>query len=381
LVADIGEALGAATGPPGGVATLIVPQDRAWLEVGASSGGAMLAADPTRPDPDVIRGAAATLRAAGGAGLLWLGGRALRERGLAAAARIAAATGCRARHDPFPARLQRGAGLPSFDPLPYFPEQAVEDLAGVTVAVLAGAPAPVAFFGYRDGVSELLPAGCEVVRIDPERGWADDALDALADELDAGPAPVPDAAAPTERPTGELSAGSLGRAVAAVQPEGAIVVNEAATTSRAWHNQSAGAPPHTELTLTGGAIGQGLPCAVGAAIARPERRVIALEADGSGLYTPQAMWTMAREGLEVTVVVCANRKYRILQHELTRMGIERAGLAATALTELEHPHPDWVSLAQGFGVPGVAVDRADDLVRELDRALAEPGPALIEAIL
>jgi acetolactate synthase-1/2/3 large subunit len=336
--------------------------------------------ETTPPSADTIRRAATVLRSAGDAGLLWLGGRALRARGLDSAAAIAGATGCRVRHDPFPARLERGAGRPSFEPLPYFPEQATADLAGVTAAVLAGAPAPVAFFGYRDGSSQLLPPGCEEVRIDPDRGWADDALDALAAELDAAPAPAT-VAEPAEQPTGELSAGSLGRAVAAVQPEGAIVVNEAATTSRAWHNQSAGAPPHTELGLTGGAIGQGLPNAVGAAIACPDRRVIALEADGSGLYTPQALWTMAREGLEVTVVICANRSYRILQHELTRMGVERAGLGATALTELEHPHPDWVSLAQGFGVPAVSVDRADDLVHELERALGEPGPALIEAIL
>ncbi len=173
---------------------------------------------------------------------------------------------------------------------------------------------------------------------------------------------------------------TLGAALAATQPEGAIVVNEAATSGNPWLGISATAPAHDMLGLTGGAIGQGLPCAVGAAVACPDRPVIALQADGSGLYTVQALWTMAREALDITVIVCANRAYRILQVELHRSGAE-AGAAADRLMELDHPPIDWVSVGRGFGVASVSVDTAEALVAELDRAFASPGPHLIEAVL
>src|SRR5690606_38917847 len=176
-------------------------------------------------------------------------------------------------------------------------------------------------------------------------------------------------------------AGSLGRTLAALQPEGAIVVDEGTTSSAAWFALAAGAPPHTVLGLTGGAIGQGLPCAVGAAIACPERKVIALQADGAGLYTLQALWTMARESLDVVTVVCANRAYRILQVELARAGVAEPGPKARALTDLARPEIDWTAVARGFGVPSARVADADAFAKELGRALAEPGPALIEALL
>jgi acetolactate synthase-1/2/3 large subunit len=180
-------------------------------------------------------------------------------------------------------------------------------------------------------------------------------------------------------PRGTLTPESLCQALAAVQPPDAIVVDEAATSGLPF--TFFGGDPHTILGLTGGSIGQGLPCAVGAAVACPDRRVIAFEADGSGMYTVQALWTMAREGLNVTTLVCANRKYRILQFELMRAGVPEPGRQAARLTELAPPPLDWVSLARGLGVPGVRVDSADALVAELQRALAEPGPSLIEALL
>jgi acetolactate synthase-1/2/3 large subunit len=169
--------------------------------------------------------------------------------------------------------------------------------------------------------------------------------------------------------------------LAALQPEGAIVVDEAATSGLPYFVAAASAAPHTYLTLTGGAIGQGMPCAVGAAIACPDRRVIALQADGSGMYTLQSLWTEAREGLDVLTVICANRSYRILQIELARAGIAEPGAAAVALTDLSRPVLDWVALARGMGVPGVRVERAEDLTRALREGLAEPGPRLIEAVL
>jgi acetolactate synthase-1/2/3 large subunit len=169
--------------------------------------------------------------------------------------------------------------------------------------------------------------------------------------------------------------------LAALQLEGAIIVDEAVTTRLGYRHFAQAAPPHTVLCITGGSLGQGLPCAVGAALACPERKVIAFEADGSGMYTVQALWTMAREGLDITTVICANRRYRILQIELARAGIAEPGPRAQALTDLSGPSLDWVSLAKGLGIPGTRVETADALVTALERALAQPGPALIEAIL
>jgi acetolactate synthase-1/2/3 large subunit len=169
--------------------------------------------------------------------------------------------------------------------------------------------------------------------------------------------------------------------VAAIQPEGAIVVNEAATSGLGWAIGAAGAPPHEAFSLTGGAIGQGLPCAVGAAVAAPDRKVIALQADGSGLYTLQSLWTMAREGLDVTVVVCANRAYRILQMELHRTGNEDPGPQARSLTDLGSPVLDWVSLAEGFGVEGMQATTVEELRAGLERGLATEGPYLVEALI
>jgi acetolactate synthase-1/2/3 large subunit len=205
-------------------------------------------------------------------------------------------------------------------------------------------------------------------------------LEALCEALSAPAAPVVEASRPSAA-TGKLDPGSLGVTLAALQPEGAIVVDEAATSGLAYHGAAAGAPPHTLLQLTGGAIGQGLPNAVGAAIACPDRRVIAFQADGSGLYTLQSLWTMARESLDVTVVICANRSYRILQVELARAGVAEPGPKARSLTNLAMPPIDWVSAARTFGVPGCSVDTAEALADALTRSFAEAGPSLIEAVL
>jgi acetolactate synthase-1/2/3 large subunit len=207
------------------------------------------------------------------------------------------------------------------------------------------------------------------------------ALRDLAERLDAASAPqVPTRTRPAP-PIGDLTPVSLGQALAALQPEGAIVVEEAATSGVPYAGFASSAPPHTALALTGGAIGQGLPCATGAAIACPERKVIAFQADGSGMYTLQSLWTQARESLDVVTVICANRSYRILQVELARAGVAEPGPQARALTELTHPELDWVALARGQGVPARRAETAEELVEALQRALAEPGPALIEALL
>jgi len=380
LAGDFADAVAAARAGGGGVATLIVPADCAWGEAPGP-----VAAKRVEPRATVasarIDDVARRLRS-DVPKLLLLGGDALGRRGLVAAARVAARSGARCLLGTFPARVERGAGLPPFAKFPYFPEQGVELLAKVGELVLAGATEPVAFFGYPKTPSRLAPEGCHIsVLASPDEDAAG-ALEALAQALGA----APDAGVRAVRESfadaaGKLTSETLGRALAAAQPEGAIVVDEAATSGAQWFGLAAGAAPHTVLSLTGGAIGQGLPNAVGAAIACPDRRVIAFQADGSGMYTVQSLWTMAREQLDVTVVVCANRAYRILKVELARADIANPGPAARALTDLAPPQLDFVALARGLGVPGERVETAEELSRSLAKSFASRGPALIEALL
>jgi acetolactate synthase I/II/III large subunit len=382
---DAAEALAAAASAPGGVATLIVPADCAW-------GDGAEPAEPIAPTPPAAVAEAAIEAAAAALGAerpptLLLGAGALTARGLRAAARVAAATGCRLVAETFPARVERGGDLPVVPRLPYFPEEATAELAKGGDLVLAGAREPIAFFGYPDLPSELAPPGTDVATLAEPGQDAADALERVAERLGApaeAPAqrpPVPDAgdAAPADSaPLGPLTAV---RIMAAHQPEGAIVVDEGLTLSAFYVAASAGAPPHTYLALTGGAIGFGLPCAAGAAIAAPDRPVIALQADGSGMYVAQALWTHAREGLDVTTLVCANRSYRILIEELRRAGVEDPRPGARSMTSLADPPLDWVALATGMGVPAARATTAGELGAELRRALAEPGPHLVEMVL
>jgi acetolactate synthase-1/2/3 large subunit len=378
IAADGAAAIRAAAGPPPGIATLILPVDAQWSDAPAAPAPTPRP-PPAAPNAEAIERARARL-AAGKAGLL-LGGRALRAPALRAAARIQAQTACSVWTETFAARHERGRGIPDFPRLPYFPEQARDAMADVEGLVLAGARNPVAFFGYPDLPSRLEPDGCGVETLASAHDDVAAALETLADALGA-PKQVPVADRPTQSPaSGPLDVPALGRTLAALQPEDAIVVDEAATSGLAWAGAAAAAAPHTTLGLTGGAIGQGLPCAVGAALACPGQRVIAFQADGSGLYTVQALWTMARESLDVTVVICANRAYRILQVELARAGVPEPGPTARSLTQLGPPPVDWVAAARSFGVPGERVTQAEALAEALGRSFTEPGPCLIEALL
>ncbi len=183
------------------------------------------------------------------------------------------------------------------------------------------------------------------------------------------------------RPDGQLTADKVCQAIGAVLPEGAIVSDEAITSGITLAPNTAGAPRHDWLPLTGGAIGQGLPVAVGAAIACPDRPVIALEADGSALYTIQSLWTMAREQLDVTVVIFNNRAYKILNTEFERIGVQEAGPRARAQLDLGNPDIDFVELATGLGVAASRVSTGEELTGALDQALADPGPHVIEAVI
>ena len=378
LASDAAEAVSAAQGPPGQVATLIIPADVAWSD-GPGPAAPLPQNSPDGPEPDAVRACAAALRE--GPAALLLSGPALRSEGLAWANSAASATGAALFCDTFNARLERGAGIPPITPLPYFPEPALEALSQLRHLVLVGTQSPVAFFAYPESPSELAPPGCALHVLAPPGADANAALEALCDEL--GAAPVAAAAqeeTPPNPPTGKLGPGSIGASLGALLPEGAIVSDESITSAATVFAQTRFAPPHDWLFLTGGAIGQGMPLATGAALACPERKVVCLEGDGSGMYTLQALWTQAREGLDVTSVVFANRTYGILAVELARLGVTEAGQRARTLLSVDQPALDWVSLAHGMGVPAQKTSTAGEFHAALETALAEPGPHLVEAI-
>jgi acetolactate synthase-1/2/3 large subunit len=368
----------------GQVATLIVPHDYQLAECDAHR--LKTSGEPFDPlDPDAIRTVASRLRASRKVALM-LGGRALRKSGLDAAARIQRATGCGLFTQTFPGYMERGAGLPIVERLPYFPRQATRVISQYDVVLLAGAPEPVAFFGYPGFGSRILTDEQERMTLCTDRQNVVKALENLADELGAPSRfTIGDhLVAGGERqaiPESKLTAEKACLTLAAVQPENAVIIDESATSGYLYFAPPAWLPAYSLMTLTGGALGQGIPCATGAAIACPDRPVINLEADGSAMYTVQGLWTQAREGLNVTTLICSNRSYRILQVELVHSGNTSHGSNAQALTELTRPPFNWVKIAQGFGVPGVTVSTAEDLAQELSNAFTEPGPHLIEMLL
>jgi acetolactate synthase-1/2/3 large subunit len=282
--------------------------------------------------------------------------------------------------------MERGSGLPIVERVPYFPEKATIMLSSYDVVLFAGAPEPVTFFGYPGVRSRILSDEQEKITLCTDRQSVLEALEYFADALSA-PSHLSSGDHLLKRqgrpaiPTGELTAEKACLTLAAIQPENAIIVDESVSTGFSDFPPAAGLPAHTLMTVSGGSIGGGIPCATGAAIASPDRPVIDLQADGSAMYTVQALWTQAHEGLNVTTLICSNRSYRILQVELNRTGVTSFGPNTQALTELKNPSIDWVKLAQGFGVPGVTVSTAENLAKELGKALVEPGPHLIEMLL
>jgi acetolactate synthase-1/2/3 large subunit len=313
--------------------------------------------------------------------VIMVGGDATRARGLAAAARIAGATGARWLCETFPTRLERGAGVPAVERLAYFAEAAAAQLDGAKHLVLAGAKSPVSFFAYPNMPSDLVPAGCEV-HVLAEHSGAADALVALADELAPGTvAPVAADSRP-QLPTGALTSASAAQVIGALMPVRSIVVDESNTSGLLLAQATAGAPAHDWLTLTGGAIGYGIPAAVGAAVAAPDRPVLCLESDGSAMYTISGLWTQARENLDVTTVIYDNSAYDILRIELQRVGAGSApGPKALDLLDLSRPAMDFVKIAEGMGVPARRVHTAEEFADALRAAFAEPGPHLIDAVV
>ncbi len=378
MAADMAEAVAASMEDGGKIATLVLPHD---LQDAAADGPATPRTAAPRPGVEDARVAEAADALAPEGAVLMIGSPAMTEAGLKAAGRIAQATGCRLMCGRPVARAERGMGLPAPDPIPYLPEMALEAFAGVRSVVFAGAMDPVTFFGWPGYPSRVIGEACAKAWLAEPQEDVVGALEALVEHVNA---PAYRAPAPPERPgpaTGPLTAEAVCQTLAALQPDGAVIAEEAITSG--WHYQrlSKSAPRFTQISITGGAIGLGPAMATGAAVACPERPVINLQADGSALYCPQALWTQAREGLDVTTVIFSNRSYRILQMEMQRAGLNELGPNAAALTALDRPAIDWPQLAAGFGVPATRAETGEDLADALARALHEPGPALIEAVI
>lgn len=381
VAADGAKAVAAARTAPGQIATLILPADTAW---GEAEGPATVNAPAPR-----ARVAQAALNdgvralTAGQPAALLLGGAALRGRALEWAARIAAKTGCTLISGYNNARMERGAGRAVVKQLPFVVDNALAMLKDVRQLILVGAKSPVSFFAYPGKPSVLVPEGCAVTRVAGVEADLEQALEALADALGARNMP-PQLNAPAHDaalPTGAVTLDGLGALFNVLIPDNAIIIDEAVTSGRAFTGATMGARPHDWLNIMGGSIGWGLAAAVGAAVAASERKVIAFEGDGSALYTQQALWTMARENLDVTVVIFANRAYKILLGELTNVGAAAPGHNATAMLTLDRPDLDWVSLAKGFGVEAGRATTLDELAVQFRCGLAMPGPYLIEVMM
>jgi acetolactate synthase-1/2/3 large subunit len=371
----------AALAPPGQVATLIVPAVLSWSAAGEPGAAVPKPVWPV-PSADAVREAARILRSGEPAALVVSGG-ALLARGMEAAGRVAAATGTRVFLHRFAARYHRGAGRFEATRIPYFPEPAEEMLAGLKHLILVETAPPVSFFAYPGRRSCPAPEDCALHTLASIEEDGTAALEALVEELGAGKAqaPVAEARRPEVARDGELTAAAIGGTLAALLPEGAIISDEMVSSGEPVWEALRGAAPHSYLPNPGGAIGQGLPLAVGAALACSEGKVVALEADGSGMYTLQSLWTMARERLDVVTVIFANRRYRILDIEMRRTGADGFGPKAEDLIDIGRPDLNWVKLAQGMGVEAGRARTPDEFASLLGAAMKRRGPWLIEAVL
>jgi acetolactate synthase I/II/III large subunit len=382
---DAADAIIAARTPPGQIATLIVPADLAWAHIGKSDGEsiAKLPLLPKAPMPEAkaIARAATMLRSGAPTGML-LSGDALYGKGLIAAGRIASATGAKL-FAPYPvARIERGAGLPPVERVAYVLEQGVEQFKDFRQLILVGAQPPVAYFAYPGKNSEFTSPDCEIHTLAEAREDRVGALCAIAKEFSKnGKQPAFEQNERLVVPSGPITLPGLAAAVGALLPDNAIVVDESMTSGRGMMAATKAAPPHDWLGNTGGSIGIALPLAVGAAVACPTRRVLCLSADGSGMYTLQALWTMAREGLNITTVIFANRDYAVLKREFSYLGVGNPGKRALDMFEIGRPDIDWVQLGKGMGVPGTRVTSLEGFAKSLKEGYESAGPTLIEVPL
>jgi acetolactate synthase-1/2/3 large subunit len=377
--ADAAAAVQASMIAPGQVATLILPSDASWNE-----GGIVAESLPLLPtqaaSPNQIEEAANVLRRGGTGVVLLLGGVALDAEGLALAHRIQAATGCRVIAQGSNARMARGQGRLAVERVPYVVDAAVQAMAGTRQLILAGARKPVTFFAYPNKVQSSVPEDAEVhILARPEQDIVE-ALARLADMLGCPKVAAPDNGSRPETGRGALTPEAVAATLGALMPEHAVIADESVSFGRGFFANTKAAPRHDWLNVTGGAIGGGMPMATGAAIGAPGRRVINLQADGSAMYTVQALWTQAREKLDVTTVLLSNRKYQILLGELANVGAN-PGRTALDMMDIGNPDINWPNLAGSMGVEAARTDNAEGFADLLAHSLKRSGPFLIELLI
>ena len=372
------EAYAASFGPKPGPVSLLLPADSAWLE-GGKLGESLSTPSLREVSEDRINAAAAAIADASKPVII-MNGTALTEDGLKAAARLKAA-GVRVMTDTFYGKMRRGAGVFAPERMQYFAEGAMDDLSGTDLMILAGTNAPVAFFSYPGKPSLLVPEGCQLLDLGDASTDSAGTLTALADAMGATDSAPVEVLKQPDAPTGDLTAQSVGQSLARHLPENALVSDDGVSNGLLSYLPTQNAQPHDWMMLTGGAIGQGMPLALGAAIAAPDRKVICLSGDGAGMYTNQALWSMAREGSDVTTIVFVNHSYRILNIELYRTGAGNPGPTAKNMLSIGGPDINWVQLSTSMGVPAVEATTAEAFDEALAEAIAAPGPRLIAAVV
>jgi acetolactate synthase-1/2/3 large subunit len=380
IASDAAEAIQFSNTAPGNISTLILPANTAW---GEAEGPAVTMAPPIpkMPGDDRIRSIAKVI-CSGEPVLVLIANRALRVDALELLSKITSSSSVDLLAQMSNGRVERGVGRVAIDRVRYPIDQSLEQLAKYTHVILVAAKEPVAFFAYPNKPSLLIPDDCSIHTLVAREEDVMGALNALVDELGVGKKKIlaSDLFLPP-MPTGKLDQDVISLVLANMIPENAIISDESVTTGRRFFSDTYGSNPHSWIQVTGGAIGCGLPLALGAAIACPDRPVIALEADGSGMYTLQALWTQAREGSNVTNLIFSNRKYQILLGEMVGVGVKNPGPKAMDMMELDRPALDWVALAKGMGVEGGIATDASELAKQMERGLSCEGPYLIEVIL
>ncbi len=372
------EAFAASYGPKPGPVALLLPADSAW-ETGGVKGAVVTPPALRSVDAARIEAAAAAIKAATRPVMI-INGTALNAAGLVAASRLKAA-GIRVLTDTFYAKMRRGAGVFAPERMQYFAEGAITDLEGSDLMLVAGTSLPVAFFSYPDKPSLLVPEGCATLELGGADSDSAATLGALADALGASEMAPPEVLRLPDAPTGELNAAAVGISLARHMPEDALVSDDGVSNGLMCYLPTQTARPHDWMMLTGGAIGQGMPLALGAAIAAPDRKVICISGDGAGMYTNQALWSMAREDADVTTIVFVNHSYRILNIELYRTGAGNPGPTAKAMLSIGGPDINWVKLSEAMGVPAIEATSAEDFDAILADAMATKGPHLIAAVV
>jgi acetolactate synthase-1/2/3 large subunit len=383
VAADVEAAYLACLSPPS-IATLILPADAAWGDVERKDANRVADPAPTSVSADVVRHVADAIRNAPGRAGLLVSGTAARADCLDLAGQIVDACDGRLFSEVQVTRMERGVGRVAPTRIPYSLDAALELLADIDVLVLIGAPEPVAFFAYPGKPGRLVRNDCQVLALATHGDDLKQALEALRDELGvrrSQPLQRARQRLDDSMPDGQLTDDAIAVLVARRLPENSVVCDEAITSARRFFELSALSAPHDFLMITGGAIGNGIPMATGAAIACPDRKVVTLEADGSAMYTVQGLWTQARENLDVLTIIFANRAYAVLQAEMRNVGVGKIGTNARRMLDLVQPSLDWVALAKGMGVEAARTDTCRGFADLLDVALRRRGPFLIEAVI